>query len=121
MPVHDLPGVLGHSFSLGPWDNRDAVSIGHDDVAGNDQNIAANDGPVDGFQLVPPRPDASPNAPQAERDFLGDDLVRVAGRPARDHPDAAEALPFQDVAGADRADVRVRSFLDDEGRARPAR
>ena len=54
VPIHDLEGVAGHGFGLGPGHDHDPVAIGHDDIARNDQNAAADDGPVDGLEFVPP-------------------------------------------------------------------
>ena len=37
----------------------DSVAVGHDDVARDNQDTAANHRPVDGFNFVPSRPNAT--------------------------------------------------------------
>jgi len=55
---------------VGARDDNDAVPIGDDDVAGLNEDTAADDRTVDGFDFVSARPNAPARFPEVKRDLF---------------------------------------------------
>ena len=98
-------------------DDEDAVTVSNDDVAGHNQDTAADYRAIDGFSLVSARADAAAGVFDVKRDFFCGDFVEVACGGIGYDSDASVLSPDHYVERADWADIVAYRVIDDDGGA----